>query len=202
MLESVIIVLLTLMVTIAMLGLGFVYYQKAMLTNLANEVASDIASNYKYCNQTIENQIDQDLKDKLKNVPMYRTSFMMGNIKNKSKEKAKRFSVKQVNLRTLGIHTDNIKVEDYKIQVDNIGRMHVELTLSMKSEVLFSGALKAMNLMEKKPIYKATGRAECIDITAYAGHVFFIQYVEDKIGKNKTLDNIVKIYKGISSLIN
>ena len=201
MLESLIVMLITIMVMIAMLGLGFVYYQKAMLTNLANEVAADVASNYKYCDQTIENQIDAELQDKLKNIRMYRTSFGAGSMQSRSKAKARLFAENQVNTRTLGINTSSVTLDDYDITFDNIGRMHVEITLEMQSEVLFSGALKAMNLMDKTATYKATGRAECIDITAYAGHVFFIQYIETKLEGSETLEHIRTICESIKSLM-
>lgn len=137
MLESLIVMVITIMLLIAMIGVGFLFYQKAMITTVATEVASDIASQYKYCEQDITDWTITEAK--MKKLRKYRTSFSLPALRNKSKEKVKAYLQERVKVGNLGIGGSGAKIDSYQIKVDNIGRMHVEVTVSLKSDVLLEG---------------------------------------------------------------
>lgn len=54
-------------------------------------------------------------------------------------------------------------------------------------------------MIDDTPMFTATGRAECVDITAYASHVRYVEYVGGKLS-GSTMDAIVGILNQIKDL--
>lgn len=201
MLESVIIITITIMLLIAMIAVGFVFYQKSMITAIATELASDIANNYKYCEQDLTDRTITE--NKMKKLKKYRTSFSFNKIKKNSKKKAEDYLPERVKLGNLGMGSSEAKIDSYNVKVDNIGRMHVEVTVSLESDVIFGGVLRYFHIIDDTPVFTATGRAECIDVTAYASHVRFVEYVEGKLNDGAAgniMDGIVKTINSIKNI--
>lgn len=194
MLESTIIITMTLFIMIAMISLGFLFYQQAMLTTVATEAATEIASNYKLSSQND----DGDIK-------LYRTTFALNKMEAACQQQAKEFVENRIPLTTLGMDTQ-VTVDNCEVVMDNIGRLHTEVTISMKCDFLFSGALKYFDIIDDTPTFSATGRAECLDITAYAGHIQFFQYIDTKLnedgGNGATfLKNVAEIVENVKSIM-
>lgn len=198
MLESMLVMLIVIFILIAMLSFGFLFYQQSMLCTVANELAEDIGANYKLACSS--DQSGKPEQKSLREIKLYRTSFAIFSIKEMHKQRANDYLPKRVRLTSLGILDDEPKVENFDIKVDNIGRLHVEVTVSMKCSILFDGALKYFGIIKETPKFTATGRAECLDITAYASHVHFVKYVGDKIAADK--GNISTILNQIVDTLN
>lgn len=195
MIESTLVMLVTIFVLVAMISMGFLFYQQCMLQTVANEIATDIGTNYKLTGQSI-GQVDVS-QTSLKDIKLYRTSFSMFSMKELHKQRAKEYLSDRIRLTTLGIMSKEPTVDSFDIKVDNIGRLHVEVTISMECEILFGGALEYFQIINSKPKFTAVGSAECLDITAYASHVQFVSYLGNKIETNGGTSNeiIAKIYK-------
>lgn len=198
MLEAAIIFPMVIIIILAMLGLGFLYYQKAMLQTVATEAATEIGESYKYYKQGIE---DKTITlDAVKGVEKYRTSFGIFKMQKKNKKRVENYLPERVKKTNLGVLQEEPAVENVKVKVDNIGRLHVEVTVRMKSEVLFEGALKTMGIIGETPTFYATARAECMDITAYAGHVRYAKYVSEKIGNIGSVGKIGTVVDNIKNI--
>ena len=75
--------------------------------------------------------------------------------------------------------------------MDNVGRLHTEVTVTLECSILFDGALKYFHIIDSTPEFSATARGECLDVTAYASQVHFMNYITEKMGDPNIL-NIVK----------
>jgi Flp pilus assembly protein TadG len=200
MVESTIVVVITIIVLLAILSLGFLYYQQSMLTTAANDVAAKIGAGYKYASQDLDDfTITQEA---LENVPMYRTSFSLLSMKSLNKSRTEDYLPDRVKLTSFGINDSAVTIDGFDINVDNVGRLHVDVQVSMKSEFLFSDVLEYLGIIESAPTFTAHGRAECLDITAYASHVEFLEYVKSKNGGSigSILDSIVNVVNSAKSI--
>ncbi|MBQ8802269.1 MAG: hypothetical protein IJZ53_01350 [Tyzzerella sp.] len=203
MLESTIIMVFTLLILIAMLSVGFLFYQQAMINTVATDLASDIATSYKLTNQDIgEGEVTSTA---LNDVKLYRTSVSMFSMKALHKQRAEEYLPERIQMSTLGIAEKEPVLEEFDIAVDNVGRMHVELTVSMECDILFSGALKYFGIIDSTPRFSARASAECLDITAYASHVKFLDYVGRKAEEtlpngNKAITSIIGIFQDADSI--
>ena len=191
MLESTIIFLIIAFVLVAMISLGFLYYQKAMISNVAVEIASDVASAYKPTSLT---PTDGNAQNAATTIKMYRLSFALNSLKVLHKQRAQKYLDSRIPITTLGLTEGTPTVTQCDIIVDNIGRLHTEVTVEMKSDVLFSGALKYFGIIKEVPTFRATARAECLDVTGYAGYVHFAEYINNKASNSNTLNSAATIY--------
>ena len=175
MLESTIVMLITLMLIIAMISLGFLFYQRAMLSYVANDIASEIAASYKEVKVQTDDNGNQDAANQL----MYRSSFRISSIARAKKEIAEEMLKEKLPLVSLGVGND-AEIADFNAVTDNIGRMHVEVTAKAKCNILFGEALVYFGILDDMPEFTAVGSAQCLDLTAYAGYVNFWKYVGGK----------------------
>ena len=200
MLESTIVMIITLFVLIAMISVGFLFYQQAMINTVASDVAVEIASNYKMTDSDIGSE-----SSSYKKIKLYRTSFAVTGMINLHKARAEKYRPERVKLTSLGIYDKEPWVDDFDICIDNVGRLHVEVTVKMECSILFDGALKYFGIIDSMPAFSATGRAECLDVTAYASHVQFLEYISNKISESggnisSILDNIIKIVNNVKDI--
>ncbi len=188
MLESTIVITITLLLLVVMLSLGFVYYQKAMLTSVANEIASDISANYKYLMQDDQLLSDMTFDDtNLKSMGRFRATFNLEKVKNSSIQKANDYIAYRVGITNLGINRSEPKIDSAEISIDGVGRMHVKVEVSMETDFLFSSVLQYLDIIPDVPSFSATGSAECLDISAYYSYVNFVEHFTSKLAGEDTL---------------
>lgn len=199
MLESVIVILITLFMLVAILSLGFAYYQQSMLTTVANETAELIGANYKYTSEADIDNLTLDA-DSIENLRMFRTSFGINAMKDINQNHAEIYVPKRIAYTNLGINKSAPTLSSWKVEVDNVGRLHVDITVQMETEILFQGALKYFGIIKDTPKFTASARAECLDITAYASHISFSEYLENNAGM-KAADSIIKIINSGKKII-
>lgn len=179
MLESTIVIIIVLFMLIAMLSVGFLFYQQSIISSIATELAEDIGANYKLVSDGDSSKIN-----------LYRTSIALGSAKEYHRKKAVEKCMERLKVSSFGIADNDPRVE-VNIVVDNIGRLHSEVTVSLECSILFDGALRYFNIINSTPEFSATARGECLDITAYAGQVQFMNYITEKAGDSNIL-NIVQ----------
>ena len=193
MLESTLVMMLVLFLLIGLISLGFLFYQRSMLNTLAVDTANEIAANYKY--SAYKENSNGELE-----VRLYRTTFAKSKVEALNKTKAEKYIQTKAAATTLGTDT-KVVLEDFNVVTDSIGRMHVEVSASMEFDFLFSGALKYFGIISGKPKIVSTARSECLDITAYAGHVNFLRYVQSKANESEFLNTAAGIIDDIKSVV-
>jgi len=198
MLETVLIVPITIMILLAVLSLGFLYYQQSMMSTVANELAAKIGSGYKYTHQPLDDfTITQNA---LENTKMYRTTFSLMSIKTMNKDRAEEYLPERAGLTSLGINDNEATLDAFDIRVDNVGRLHVDVSISMKSDILFGDVLMFFGILREPPVFKAQGSAECIDITAYASQVKYLEYI--KTVSEESGGNIITVINSVIRVVN
>lgn len=204
MLEAALLFPMILVMIMLMISVGFVFYQKAMMQSVAEEIASDIAAGYKYTDWRIweSNLTEQQVRK----VKKYRTSLLLLSMKNRCKSKAEGYLGNRVSAASLGVSDGTPQVDSVKLKVDNVGRVHIEVCISMQSEVVLERVLKSMHILDDTPVFTATAYAECMDITAYASQVHFLKYAGEKLESDGgaiggIMDNLASIISHIRNSI-
>ena len=193
MLESTIIFTIVLFVLIAMLSLGFMFYQQAALGSLTTEIAQDIGANYKLSSTTDKGSYNSQ--------NLYRTTFNLAKAKEYHTKRAAEMFEEKYRIVTLGI---NSSAPEIKIDIvnDNVGRLHAEVSVSVECSIFLDGALKFFKIIDSTLNFTANTRAECLDITSYAGQVQFLNYVTNKLdGEDSPVSNITNIIEQIVRIV-
>ena len=171
-LDSVIILLM------ALLSLSFLFYQEAMMTSVANELAADIAKNYKFTDMEV-GKSDITLDDTT-SVKMFRMSFGKGGMEDDHAERAEEYAEWRIGLATMGINADEIDV-DCEVTSSGIGRAYVKVTVSQKTDFFLSDFLEIAGISDKDTMFKSIAYAECVDLMGYTSMVNFTEYGSRKL---------------------
>lgn len=205
MLEATLLFPMILAILLLMIAVGFTFYQKAMMQSVAEEIASDIAAGYKYTDWGIwESELTEE---QVRGVKKYRNSLLLISMKNRCEAKAEGYLGNRVSAASLGVSDGTPQVDSVKLKVDNVGRVHIEVRISMQSEVVLEQALRNLHIIDDTPVFAATAYAECMDITAYASQVSFLKYAGEKVESNggvigDIMNNLAEAVSHISNSIN
>lgn len=195
MLESTIIFTITIFLLIALLSIGFIFYQKAMLNSVADEIASGIGSTFKFKDSDL---MDREISDDtITSNQMYRYMFHKDETLEAKKTKAEEYIVERVGITNLGISNKAPEVDSVKLYADNIGRFHITVDVSMETEILFMGVLKYFNIIDSTPKFTASASAECLDITEYNSYLNMVDGVIKGIAGDGTPAALVGKVVGI-----
>ena len=199
MLESTIVIIITLFVLIAMISLGFLFYQQAMLNTVASEIAKDLGTSYKLAGTDIGSDVTNP--SLYHNLRFFRTTALrVGDMKKDQKKNADDYLPGRVKLSSLGIYDKQPWIDNFDIIIDNVGRLHVEITVKMECSFLFDGALKYFGIIKQQPTFSATARAECIDITSYASYINFVRYLGNDVDYGM-IGDIADIFLSANNLL-
>ncbi len=195
MLEASIIFVPILILLFVLLSLCFFYYQTAMMDSVANEVAADVAQNYKFQNIAVG-------KNKLTysdviSTKMYRTTFNMNSLEGLQKARADKYAQWRVPITSLGFNPDKLNVE-CSIEHSGIGRTYVKVKISQKTDFFLSGILDMTGITKKNTMFSATAYAECMDLTGYASTVNFTRYAADMLD---AFSDVGEFYSSLKDLI-
>jgi len=181
MIESTIIVLMTTLILIFLVSLGFLLYQKSIINTIANETAAEVAQTYKY-NEILDSDIStkQQMLDTAASIKKYRYVFSWGALEADNTEKAASYSIGRLS-KTSFAAVQSGPTAEIKTTQSNIGRRYVEVTIEAKYSIFWGGALKAFG-MEDAYVLKSTAYAECNDISNYYNMVKFTKYAAAKTG--------------------
>lgn len=197
MLEGMIVMILTMFILIWVLGVGFLYYQRYLVTAITNDIAVKIASTY--------NNPDSDLimgyitAEELSERDLYR-GFQNGELHDVNESKANAyvtFMLEQTNF------TGTVKDVEVKVHLvaDSPVRKHVEIQTVCTFNTPFN-AVFSMFGMDELVTYGATAREDCTDLMEYYSTVEFASFLtSDEFLKLKGEETISQIISMISSLV-
>ena len=178
MLEASCILVSVILLLMALLSLSFLFYQEAMMTSVANEIAADVAKNYKFTDMEV-GKSDITLDDTT-SVKMFRMSFGKGGMEDDHEDRAEEYAEWRIGLATMGINADDIDV-DCEVTSSGIGRAYVKVTVSQKSDFFLSDILEFAGIADKDTMFKSTAYAECVDLMGYTSMVNFTEYGSRKL---------------------
>lgn len=176
MIEAVIIFPLVLLILITMLSLGFLFYQRTMLSSVATETASAIGACYKYDQPLDKREITEDIINSLRK---YRLSLQLSSMKEQNTKYGDKFLKSKVEISNLGINRSDPKIESLDIVCDDVGRFHVTVEVSIETDFLFSDILEYLNIIDSSPKFTAKSSAEIIDMTGHSSYTNFVRYLSD-----------------------
>lgn len=175
MLEAAIIFPMVLILVFSLISMGFLYYQKIMVQVIADETAAYIAAGYKYTENFLQN--DELSYSNVSDRQMYRASFFVNKMTGTHEGRANEYVDYRMGYGNLGINSGTPQAE-VTITVDNVGRMHVTCVVTLECEIFLGNVLEYADIIDDaKLTFTGTGRAEVLDITAYAGYVHFLDYL-------------------------
>ncbi len=199
MLEASIILVFVILLLMALMSLAFLFYQEAMMTSVATEIASDVAKNYKFSEMEV-GKSEIGLNDTTE-IKMFRMSFGQGNVEKSHEVRYKTYAEWRIKLATLGINSDEAEV-DCEIVSSGIGRAYVKVTVSQTSDFFLSGVLDFIGIADKNTLFSSTAYAECSDLMAYTSMVNFTQYGSEKLSEKGGFGPVGELYDSIKKFAN
>lgn len=203
MIEAVIIFPMVLLIFITMFSLGFLFYQRTMLSSVAAETASAVGACYKYDQPFDKRELTKDIVNSLRK---YRLSLQLKSMKEQNKKYADSFLKTRVGISNLGINRSDPKVENLDIICDDVGRFHVTVEVSIETDFLFSDILEYLDIIDSSPKFTAKSSAEIIDMTGHSSYANFIRYLSEDFVQGDLYDiandmyNIIQDFKTIFNL--
>ena len=181
MLDGMIAMLITIMLLVFLMSIGFLFYQQWMVSNIANDTATRIAQSYVYPNtDPVIGYVTVDLMD---NVSLFR--YLGDDLERENEDKGEKYAA-----WSLGISSLAYPVSDPEIEVDvvsdSLARRHVEVTVRAEYEIPLGGALQYFGL-DKTMTYEATGYAVCMDLLDYINTVDTIKVLSEDTISSKFL---------------
>lgn len=194
MLEGMIVMIITMLLLIWILAIGFIYYQRYLLTAITNDAASKIAATF--------NNPDSDIilgyieTEELVNRDLYR-NFTSSDFIDMNEQKAKSYVEYMLNKTNFAGTIEKVDV-DLDLVQDSALRKHVEITTKCTFNTPFGAALEFVG-MNADVTFGATGRADCTDIIDYISTVDFASY---QLGGKALNSDIIKMINSLVKLCN
>ena len=171
MIEGTVIMVLTMLIMVWILGVGFVYYQRYLVTAITNDAAVKIAATY--------NNPDSDIimgyitTENLSERDLYR-NFNNNSLFSVNKSKAQSYVEHMLNKTNFAGTINEVNV-DMKLVQDSALRKHIEIKTICTFNTPFGSALKLFG-MSDTATYQSISRADCTDIIDYISTVDFASY--------------------------
>lgn len=200
MLESTIVLTITIMMLIWVLGLGFLYYQGYLVTTATNDAAVKIANTYS--NPTSDIVMGYVDVDDFCERDLYRgkksESLLMVN-----QSKAEKYIKYQLEKTNFANTVNDVEVE-VKLVADSKYRSHIEVTSVCNFNTPFGFALDFFG-MDSLMNYTATSCCECVNFTDYINSVDYTDYCRGLVDKSSVgglLNSAVKLIDKLVALFN
>lgn len=204
MLEAAMIMVPILVLVMCLLSLSFLFYEQALTTTIATEIAADIAKNYKYSKRDNNEMGSGTLSlEDIENGKLFSSSFAIGKIEKEYTILANNYAQKRIEAATLGFHTSDLNVE-CDIKRTGLGRAYVKVSVSRDTDFFLSDIWNFGSQGTTANItgFGGTAYAECVDLIGYASMINFTDYwtsvLTDKI---EVLGAADKLIDSIKSLI-
>lgn len=196
-LEATFCVLLCMIIMVLFLSLAFWLYHVVMVTVVTNEVASEVAQNYKL----IEVQDDGEVKrGDIISVGKYRYSVFRNKFEEANEETASKYAVKRLGLTSMSPNEGRPEVLIETV-VDDIGKRHYEVTVTQEYTFLLGGALELIGLEETQTISR-TAYVQSTDVLSYVNAVKTDVFLADMLtGNTKAGGAVDSIISAVNSLV-
>lgn len=187
MLEAAIVFLPVMILLLAMLSLGFWFYQTAMMTNVASEIAVEVARNLKFEKLGAYGDTLNDVK--ATDLTKFRSTFGLGKLKNTQEQRAQDHADWRIPLSTLGFGPQDPDVE-IELKRSGIGRAHIKVTVRQQTDFFLSSILKYTGIVEDHPVFGGVAYAECVDLMEYTSMTNFLWYGSEKLSVFSAFGNL------------
>lgn len=195
MLESAIVLVPVLILLMALLSISFMFYQQSVINSVANEIAADVAKNYKFTELDMGSN-SVTLGD-VNNTNMFRMSFGKNKAETAHEDRAEDYILWRAPLTSLGLHPHSADVE-CEVKSSGIGRAYVKVTVSQKSDFFLSGVLDMTGIADEDTLFTSTAYAECLDFMSYTSMVNFTEYASNKLS---IFNSIGGFYDSVKNLV-
>lgn len=193
MLEGLIIMVFTMLLMIWLLAVGFIFYQRNVLTAITNDAAAKVAATYN--NPSSDLIMGYVSAESVANRDLYRwfDNDQMRDLNEKKADAYIKYGLKRTNFAGT-IDDVDVKLE---FVCDTALRKHIEITTECTFNTPFGGVLETFG-MDKQITYTAVSRADCTDIIDYVTTIdFAARYMSgDEIGVKP-----VKLVSAVAELI-
>ncbi len=196
MLEGMIIIVLTMLLLVWILGVGFLYYQRFLVTSVTNDAAAKVAATF--------NNPESDLvmgyieEEDLTSRDLYR-GFRESQMLDVNQAKAEayiKYMLKKTNFAGT-IDEDSVTVE-VKLVPDSALRRHVRVHTVCTFNTPFGSGLEIFG-MKSRATYEATARADCTDIIDYLNTSDFAEF---QLSGGGISSKVVKMINSIMDIFN
>ena len=201
MLEGMIVVIVTLFVLLWILGLGFLFYQRYVVSVVTNDAAVKIAATYN--NPTADIVMGFVTTEDMRSRSLYRnTKSNQGNLKDTNRLRAENYirtALKKVNFTGT---IQNVSVKLTLVQ-DSYMRKHVQLDTECTFKTPFGIGLDAAG-MQSTRTYATSASAACTDYYDYIALVDFQKAMEEGSFTKGAgfIDSIVKLLNKLAGYYN
>lgn len=201
MLEGMIIMIMTMFILIWVLGVGFLYYQRYLVTAVTNDIAVKIASTY--------NNPDSDLimgyitAEELSERSLYR-GFQSGNLHDVNEDKSIAYVTYMLEKTNFSGTVKDIEVK-LNLVADSPVRKHIEIETRCTFNTPFNEVFSMFG-MDELVTYASTARADCTDLMDYYSTVEFAsfltsdQFIETK--GEKTISSVISMINSLMDAFN
>lgn len=196
-LEATFCLLVSLLVVFLLMSAAFWLYQQVMVGVVCNEVASEVAQNYKLLELDDNNSVS--LED-VTGVGKYRYSIFKKSFEQKNEKKAADYTRGRLAKTSLA---QSAQAPEVKIttSIDDIGRRHYEVTVTQRYTFLLGRLLEFIGQKETQTISR-TAYVQSTDMLSYVNTVKTQKYLADKLtGNTKTGKAVNSIISAVNSVV-
>lgn len=198
MIEATWCLLLVVFVAMFMISFGAYLYQRATFHVAANQIAEEAALTYKL--KTLE--ADSFLSGSaVGSVGKYRFFLFENGFKEAKEAQAEEWIAERMDKTTFALEKGNYNVKIKKVE-DDVGRYHLEVTVSQQYEYMLGDFLKFVG-RSKQETQKVTVYVAGTDILYYANSIHMRQSLSELLGDADiigTINNCISMLKNIGSL--
>ena len=199
MIESMVIVIITMFILIWLLGLGFLYYQRYIAVVATNDAAVKIAATYN--NSTSDIVMGYTTTEDMSNRDLYR-GFTSGNLLENNENRTEayiRYRLDKMNF------ANTIKDVDVTLELihDSPVRKHIKVTADCEFNTPFGAGMEIIG-MEGTRKYTFTACADCTDVADYISTVTFGNALGsgDLISAGDFIDSIIGLLNSLVDVFN
>jgi hypothetical protein len=193
--EGVLGMFVSIIVMAILLSLGFFLYQKSMVDIVANEIAEEAVTTYKFRDVKSASEITLD---NVKNIDMYRM-ILSGMYKTANEKKATSIADHHLSNTSLAKADDAPTVKIVPVG-DDVGRIHYEVTLTQEYTFLMSDLLNIIGLKDVGKI-SSTVYVTSVDVSQYINTIKLANYglgkFKDASPLTKAIDSVIKAIRSI-----
>lgn len=194
MLEGLIVTIITTLMLIWILAIGFVYYQRYLLTAVTNDAAAKVAATYS--NPGSDLVMGYISCNELSGRDLYR-GFTNNALFELNQSKAQAYVCYILEQRNFAGTIDNVEV-NMKLVADSALRKHITIETTCTFNTPFGAALKLFG-MSSQQTYTATSSADCTDIADYISTVDFASY---QLSGNAVSSKVISLINSLISFFN
>lgn len=199
MLEATFCIIICMFVLVLLMSVAFWLYQQVLVTVVTNEVASEVAQNYKLI--AVQDNGDVTEED-IAGVGLYRYTLSKKEFDTENEKNATKYMTSRIAQTTLS-EIKNAPTISIDTEIDDIGRRHYVVKVSQEYTFLIGNILNVLG-MDGTQTIERTAYVQSTDILNYVNTVKTEKYIVDlatgntKVGK--AADSIISAVNSVVQL--